>query len=71
MSSGIDGALYPDAETPTSIGTLPEHVDFLARLCAAWDFGVLPKEETVTEIRPVITQPLPMDDSPEVLNMAS
>lgn len=51
MPSWIDGALYPDVETPTSISTLPEQVDFLARLCAAWDFGVLPDEETVKEIR--------------------
>jgi hypothetical protein len=33
MPSWIDGALYPDAETPTSISTLPEQVDFL-RGCA-------------------------------------
>ena len=51
MPSWIDGALYPDVETPASISTLPEQVDFLARLCAAWDFGVLPEEETVKEIR--------------------
>jgi hypothetical protein len=49
--SWIDGTLYPDTETPSAISTLPERVDFLARLCAAWDFGVLPREETVTEIR--------------------
>ena len=51
MPSWIDGALYSDTEIPSSINDLPERVDFLARLCAAWDFGLLPKIETVNEIR--------------------
>lgn len=51
MNSWIDGALYPDMDIPTTIDDLSEQVDFLARLCAAWDFGVLPKVETVNEIR--------------------
>ena len=51
MPSWIDGALYPDTEIPEELGSLAERVDFLARLCAAWDFGVLPERETVAEIR--------------------
>ena len=51
MSSWIDGALYPDTEVPSTLNTLAEQVDFLARLCAAWDFGLLPGKETVAEIR--------------------
>ena len=51
MPSWIDGALYPDTATPAAISTLPERVDFLSRLCAAWDFGVLPSKETVAEVR--------------------
>jgi hypothetical protein len=47
----IDGTLYPDTEVPTTLETLPERVDFLARLCSAWDFGLLPDSVTVTEIR--------------------
>jgi len=47
----IDGALYPDVESPETLEGLSERVDFLARLCAAWDFGVLPEGETVAEIR--------------------
>ena len=47
----IDGALYPDVDPPTRLDTLPERVDFLARLCAAWDFGLLPEAHVVTEIR--------------------
>ena len=33
----LDGALYPDRELPVTLETLAERVDFLARLCAAWD----------------------------------
>ena len=47
----LDGALYPDVEPPETLDTLGERVDFLARLCAAWDFGLLPEEETVVEVR--------------------
>jgi hypothetical protein len=34
-----------------TLETTAEQVDFLARLCAAWDFGILPRAETVVEIR--------------------
>ena len=51
MPSWIDGSLYPDTQTPEEIDTLSARVDFLARLCAAWDFGVLPERPTVCEIR--------------------
>ncbi|NOZ05699.1 MAG: hypothetical protein GXP41_05020 [Chloroflexi bacterium] len=51
MPSWIDGALYPDTEPPEEIRTLADRIDFLARLCAAWDFGLLPDAETVAEIR--------------------
>ena len=47
----IDGALYPDREPPVALETPAERVDFLARLCAAWDFGILPDLRTVAEIR--------------------
>ena len=47
----LDGTLYPDTDFPVNPTTLPERVDFLARLCAAWDFGVLPGADTVVEIR--------------------
>jgi hypothetical protein len=51
MLSWIDGSLYPDREVPATIDSLAERVDFLARLCGAWDFGVLPSRETIEEIR--------------------
>ena len=47
----MDGALYPDEHAPVQLDTLSARVDFLARLCAAWDFGILPTVETVAEIR--------------------
>lgn len=49
-SSWLDGALYPDSEVPGALDTLAGQVDFLARLCAAWDFGVLPDTGTIEEI---------------------
>ena len=36
---------------PDTLETLPDRVDFLARLCAAWDFGLLPIADTLAEIR--------------------
>jgi len=51
MSFQIDGSLYPDTEIPPHLETLADQVDFLARLCAAWDFGTLPDRETVEAIR--------------------
>ena len=47
----IDGSLYPDTDVPAALGSLADRVDFLARLCAAWDFGLLPDFDTVAEIR--------------------
>jgi hypothetical protein len=51
MPSWIDGALYPDTAVPDELRTLEERVDFLTRLCSAWDFGLLPDRETIEEIR--------------------
>ncbi len=47
----LDGALYPDVAPPLSLDSLAARVDFVARLCAAWDFGVLPAPQTVAEVR--------------------
>ena len=47
----IDGSLYPDIDPPQVLDTLSARVDFLSRLCAAWDFGLLPDPGTVTVIR--------------------
>jgi hypothetical protein len=45
------GSLYPDEPPPAALDSLAEKVDFLARLCSAWDFGLLPDGETLCEIR--------------------
>ncbi len=47
----LDGALYPDEPVPDSLDNIDNQVDFLARLCSAWDFGLLPDAGTVIEIR--------------------
>ncbi len=47
----LDAGLYPDEEPPVPPLDLPDQVDFLARLCSAWDFDILPLAETVAEIR--------------------
>lgn len=48
----IDGALYPDLdEPPAQLKTPEERADFIARLCSAWDFGILPLPETIAEVR--------------------
>lgn len=47
----LDGTLYPDIDVPDELVTLADRVDFLARLCSAWDFGLLPMTATITEIR--------------------
>jgi hypothetical protein len=47
----LDGTLYPDVKPPLELDDLADRVDFLVRLCAAWDFGLLPSSQTVAEIR--------------------
>lgn len=47
----LDGTLYPDVEPPDELLTLADRVDFIARLCAAWDFGLMPWPETIEEVR--------------------
>jgi len=51
MASWIDGSLYPDRAPGEALEELGEKVDFVARLCSAWDFGILPEQETLVEIR--------------------
>ncbi|MBN2117158.1 MAG: hypothetical protein JW730_11335 [Anaerolineales bacterium] len=50
-SPWLDGTLYPDVQVPDRLETLADRVDYLARLCAAWDFGLLPGADTVAELR--------------------
>ena len=47
----LDGTIYPDAGVPDELDSFGDQVDFIARLCSAWDFGLLPYAETLDEIR--------------------
>lgn len=43
----IDHSVYPDLSDPPTILQTPEdHADYVHRICAAWDFHVLPEPET-------------------------
>lgn len=46
----IDGSLYPEQPVPEKVTTLPARMDFLTRLCAAWDSGLPPRSKTFIEI---------------------
>ena len=52
----LDGTLYPDQKPPDDLPTLADRVDFLARLCSSWDFGLIPWPETVEACR-LLTSP--------------
>lgn len=47
----FDSTLYPEEANIHPPSTLAERIDFIARLCGAWDFGILPRAETIAEIR--------------------
>lgn len=47
MSIEIDQSVYPDLDhPPAAIETPEDKADYLHRICAAWDFGVLPSAAT-------------------------
>ena len=46
----IDGSYYPDQETPEHLETLELKVDFIARMCGAWDFGMPPDPSTLSRV---------------------
>jgi hypothetical protein len=63
----IDQSVYPDLDVPpASLDTDEDKADYLHRICAAWDFGIPPEQETfelfsgwesVFDAFPVITSP--------------
>jgi len=46
-SDWIDGSLYPDEPALETLTALGDRIDFVARLCGAWDFGIMPVPETL------------------------
>lgn len=43
----IDHSVYPDVSAPPDeLKTPAEMADYVHRICAAWDFGIVPERET-------------------------
>jgi hypothetical protein len=43
----LDSSLFPDvAEPPQTLPTDADKADYVARVCGAWDFGLVPTAET-------------------------
>ncbi|MGB9521564.1 MAG: hypothetical protein ACPL6F_02295 [Anaerolineales bacterium] len=51
MTFKIAETLYQDIPPPEKLETIEDQMDFLARLCSAWDCSVLPDWETFQEVR--------------------
>ncbi len=47
MHEGIDAGVYPERVPPEALATLEEKADYLHRICAAFDHGVVPEEATL------------------------
>jgi hypothetical protein len=46
----LDGSLYPDREVPEKLEKIEDKMDYISRLCSAWDFGIIPLNRTLKEI---------------------
>jgi hypothetical protein len=43
----IDATVYPDLdEPPDQLDTASDQADYIQRICGAWDFGIVPDQET-------------------------
>ena len=48
----IDRSVFPDLESPPEeLSTPGEKADYVHRICAAWDFGIVPHRETFDLLR--------------------
>lgn len=49
----FDESLYPEFDVDTLVmpDSLGAQIDFVSRVCGAWDFGILPLPETLAELR--------------------
>jgi hypothetical protein len=62
----VDASVYPDRDRPPSLETDEEKADYVARICAAWDFGIVPDRETIALLANwrAIFERFPLTDSP-------
>jgi len=45
----LDGSVYPDLdEAPDRLDSDEDKADYVARVCGAWDFGIVPTATTFT-----------------------
>jgi hypothetical protein len=42
----IDASVYPDVTPPSAFSNDYERADYVQRICAAWDFGIVPDDQT-------------------------
>jgi len=46
----LDHSVYPDLDqpprAPADLATLEDRADYLQRVCAQWDYGIVPEPET-------------------------
>ena len=48
----IDGSVYPDLESPpNALDSAEDRADYVQRICAAWDFGLVPEPPTFRLLR--------------------
>ncbi len=63
----LDGSVYPDLDSPPiDLPTDEAKADYVARICGAWDFGILPDRETFALFATwrLIFERFPVEDSP-------
>ena len=46
----FDSSVYPDIDPPTTLETVEQKADYLHRICAAFDFGVVPQAQTLAQL---------------------
>lgn len=46
----IDHSVYPDCDSPPQeFRSIEERADYLHRICAAWDFGIVPERSAFAQ----------------------
>ena len=66
MIDGLDPSVYPDREVPSALSSDADRADYLSRICAAWDYGIVPLPATFAMLSGWrrIFDAYPIDDSP-------